>query len=121
MEPHHVDIQVGRKVRQCRWLVGMSLQDLADRLGISYQQLQKYEMGQNRLSISRLWEIARVLEVPMTHFLEGLDSQSPDGNVLGANLLSEKEAIKLVRAYHAIPKAQRRQLLSLAQVLSQAG
>ncbi len=121
MEPHHVDIQVGRKVRQCRWLVGMSLQALAERIGVSYQQLQKYERGENRISISRLWEIARVLEVPMAHFLEELDGQVPNGNALRASLLSEKEAIKLVRAYHAIPETQRRQLLSLAQVLSKAG
>ena len=70
---HSVDLHVGRKLRQRRWLMGMTQQQLADRVGIKFQQIQKYETGANRVSASRLWEIARALEVPLERFFSGFD------------------------------------------------
>lgn len=71
--PHRVDIHVGQKLRQRRWLVGMTQQELAAMVGIKFQQIQKYETGANRVSASRLWDIAEALNVTAAHFFEGME------------------------------------------------
>jgi transcriptional regulator with XRE-family HTH domain len=101
-------------------MVGMTQQQLAERVGIKFQQIQKYETGTNRVSASRLWDIAAVLEVPVSFFFEGLDGQAPDTGEARGDILTDKEALELVRAYYAIPEAQRRRLFDLARVLSDA-
>ncbi len=75
---HSVDVHVGERVRQRRCLVGLTLQELGDSVGIKFQQIQKYETGANRISASRMWDIAAVMEVPVSFFFEGLDGQVPD-------------------------------------------
>ena len=70
---HPVDAHVGKRIRHRRWMVGMTQQQLADKVGIKFQQIQKYETGANRVSASRLWEIARALEVPVERFFSGFD------------------------------------------------
>jgi len=60
---HLVDSHVGQKIRQRRWMVGMTQQQLAESVGIKFQQIQKYETGMNRVSASRLWDISRALGV----------------------------------------------------------
>ena len=67
---HPVDVHVGQRVRRRRWLVGMTQQQLAGKVGIKFQQIQKYETGMNRVSASRLWDIAEVLEVPVSFFFD---------------------------------------------------
>ena len=69
---HPVDVHVGSRVRQRRWILGITQQALAEELGVTFQQVQKYEMGVNRISASRLWAIARLLGVPVEFFFEGL-------------------------------------------------
>jgi transcriptional regulator with XRE-family HTH domain len=71
--PHPVDIHVGRRVREARAAKGLSQEKLGNRLGISFQQVQKYEKGTNRIGSSRLWQIANVLEVPVSFFFDGMD------------------------------------------------
>lgn len=120
--PHPVDVHVGKRIRHRRWLVGMTQQQLAEQVGIKFQQIQKYETGANRVSASRLWDIADALEVPVSFFFEGLDegeaaAHAPDSGV-PADLLGDKEALDLVRSYYAIPENQRRRLFELARVLS---
>ncbi|SIO56665.1 Transcriptional regulator, contains XRE-family HTH domain [Rhodovulum sp. ES.010] len=116
---HPVDVHVGKRIRHRRWMVGMTQQQLAERVGIKFQQIQKYETGMNRVSASRLWDIADALDVAVSFFFEGLDSK-PDAPVLGVpdDILSDKEALELVRSYYAIPENQRRRLFELARVLS---
>ena len=119
---HPVDVHVGQRVRQRRWMLGMTQQQLADRVGIKFQQIQKYETGMNRVSASRLWDIAESLTVPVSFFFEGLsesdvDMQGGDTGVPG-DILHDKEALELVRSYYAIPETQRRRLFELARVLS---
>ena len=123
--PHRVDIHVGQKLRQRRWLVGMTQQELAAMVGIKFQQIQKYETGANRVSASRLWDIAEALNVPAAHFFEGMEDaadtkiENPEGKTkTPADLLNDKEAMDLVRSYYAIPENQRRRLFDLARVLS---
>ena len=123
---HPVDVHVGKRVRHRRWMVGMTQQQLGEAVGIKFQQIQKYETGMNRISASRLWDIAAALDVPISFFFEGLDgaetltaSAEAEARPQG-DLLADKEALELVRSYYAIPEAQRRRLFDLARVLSDA-
>ncbi len=98
----------------------MTQQQLAERVGIKFQQLQKYETGTNRISASRMWDIAAVMEVPVSFFFEGLEGQARDTGEARADILTDKEAVDLVRAYYSIPENQRRKLFDLALVLGEA-
>lgn len=118
---HHVDVHVGKRVRHRRWLIGMTQQQLAQQVGIKFQQIQKYETGANRISASRLWDIAEALDVPVSFFFDGLEeTQKADAEKksVPADLMGDKEALDLVRSYYAIPENQRRRLFELARVLS---
>lgn len=119
---HPVDVHVGKRVRHRRWMVGMTQQQLAERVGIKFQQIQKYETGMNRVSASRLWEIASALGVQVSFFFEGLGGKSAEttSDDLPGDLLADKEALELIRSYYAIPENQRRRLFDLARVLSDA-
>lgn len=120
---HLVDVHVGKRIRQRRWLLGMTQQKLAECVGIKFQQIQKYETGANRVSASRLWDIADALEVDVAFFFEGLKEEGSEtenkacSNV-PADMMGDKEAMDLVRSYYAIPENQRRRLFELARVLS---
>lgn len=118
---HPVDVHVGKRVRHRRWMVGMTQQQLAEKVGIKFQQIQKYETGMNRISASRLWDIAAALDAPVSFFFEGLSSEdavAPTKSNVPGDILADKEALELVRSYYAIPETQRRRLFELARVLS---
>lgn len=119
---HPVDVHVGKRIRHRRWMVGMTQQQLAEKVGIKFQQIQKYETGMNRVSASRLWDISEALEVSVGFFFEGLEGAAErDGDTsLPDDILADKEALELVRSYYAIPENQRRRLFELARVLSDA-
>jgi transcriptional regulator with XRE-family HTH domain len=117
---HPVDAHVGKRIRHRRWMVGMTQQQLADKVGIKFQQIQKYETGMNRVSASRLWDIADALGVGINFFFEGLDEASATLRATEGDILGDKEALELVRSYYSIPEAQRRRLFDLARVLSDA-
>lgn len=120
---HPVDIHVGKRIRHRRWMVGVTQQQLAEAVGIKFQQIQKYETGMNRVSASRLWDIATALDVQVSFFFEGLhDDASEDtaSSSVPGDILADKEALELVRSYYAIPENQRRRLFDLARVLSDA-
>lgn len=120
---HPVDVHVGKRIRHRRWMSGTTQQQLAEQVGIKFQQIQKYETGMNRVSASRLWDIANVLSVPVSFFFEGLDAQpaADQGNSdMPGDILTDKEALELLRSYYAIPENQRRRLFDLARVLSEA-
>jgi transcriptional regulator with XRE-family HTH domain len=117
---HPVDAHVGKRIRHRRWMVGMTQQQLADKVGIKFQQIQKYETGMNRVSASRLWDIADALGVSISFFFEGLDEAGAAARATEGDILGDKEALELVRSYYSIPEAQRRRLFDLARVLSDA-
>ncbi len=117
---HPVDAHVGKRIRHRRWMIGMTQQQLADRVGIKFQQIQKYETGMNRVSASRLWDIAQVLSVPIGFFFDGLSDAATDAATTVGDIFADREALELVRTYYAIPEAQRRRLFDLARVLSEA-
>ncbi|MBC7156162.1 MAG: helix-turn-helix transcriptional regulator [Rhodobacteraceae bacterium] len=115
---HPVDAHVGKRIRHRRWMIGMTQQQLADKVGIKFQQIQKYETGMNRVSASRLWDIARSLGVTISFFFEGLEDGGKEA--ADADILADREAMELVRIFHAIPEQQRRRLFDLARVLTDA-
>ena len=99
---------------------GLTQQQLAEAIGIKFQQVQKYETGANRVSASRLWDIAQVLNVSVSYFFEGYAAGRP---VVGATIggpTDDREALQLLRSYYAMPVTQRRQIFELARVLSNA-
>lgn len=99
----------------------MTQQQLAQGVGIKFQQIQKYETGANRVSASRLWDIADALDVDVSFFFEGLaveENAERETRAVPDDILGDKEALELVRSYYAIPEAQRRRLFDLARVLS---
>ncbi|WP_439143713.1 helix-turn-helix domain-containing protein [Planktotalea sp.] len=123
--PHPVDVHVGKRIRHRRWLVGVTQQQLAEKVGIKFQQIQKYETGANRVSASRLWDIAESLDVDVSFFFAGMegavataDPSSAEQSPVPSDLLNDKEALDLVRSYYSIPEEQRRRLFDLARVLS---
>lgn len=76
---HPVDVHVGRKLKQIRTMRRLSQTDVAKQLNLSFQQIQKYEIGSNRIAASRLYELSRILDVPTSYFFEGLDANTQDG------------------------------------------
>jgi len=119
---HPVDVHVGKRIRHRRWMVGMTQQQLAEKVGIKFQQIQKYETGMNRVSASRLWDISETLEVPVSFFFEGFEDAeakpSQGSTSVPGDIMADKEALELVRSYYSIPENQRRRLFELARVLS---
>ena len=121
---HQVDVHVGKRIRHRRWMNGTTQQQVAEKVGIKFQQIQKHETGMNRVSASRLWDIAHSLGVPVAFFFEGLDgtqaAAATPGSDMPGDILSDREALELLRSYYAIPENQRRRLFDLARVLSEA-
>ena len=118
---HPVDLHVGKRIRHRRWIVGITQQQLAEKVGVKFQQIQKYESGANRVSASRLWDISETLAVSINFFFEGIEKseeKSDFGDVISVDLMGDKEALDLVRSYYSIPEHQRRRLFDLARVLS---
>ncbi len=108
--PHPIDVHVGSRVRVRRTLLGMNQTQLGEKLGITFQQIQKYERGSNRISASRLDQMTRILDVPVSFFFDGLDegasAWSPD------NILLKRETLEFVRAYYRIGDPAARKGLS---------
>ncbi len=112
--PHPVDLHVGGRLKQIRGLRGLSQTNLADAVGLTFQQIQKYENGANRISASRLWEFAERLNVPISFFYDGLDD--PRDNI---ELEVDRMALELVRALQSIKDDEvRRRLYELAKMVS---
>lgn len=111
-EPHPIDIHVGAQLRRARLLAGLSQGQVATSAGISFQQLQKYERGVNRISASRLYEIAAILRVPVSYFFDGVANDvvntvhraadMPPQGMDDGQTAGRREIIELVRAYMAI-------------------
>jgi transcriptional regulator with XRE-family HTH domain len=90
-EPNSIDVHVGRRVRLRRHAIGMTQQQLAAALNLTFQQIQKYERGANRISASKLFEISRILNASISYFFDGLVSESPDS---GDATLAERQRVE---------------------------
>jgi transcriptional regulator with XRE-family HTH domain len=123
-KPNDVDAHVGARLRQRRMLLGISQEQLADMLGLTFQQVQKYERGTNRVSASRLFQLARALDTPITWFFEDIESdraardkaaESEDGDPM-----SRRETLELVRVYSRIDDRKvRKKLYEMAKALAE--
>ena len=122
-EPNPVDIHVGNRVRMYRTLKGLSQEKLGEALGLTFQQVQKYEKGLNRIGASRFWDISQVLETPIALFFEGISDETKSLSPRNLNIeeasdftnklsqiteaidsdpLNRKETLELMRAYYSI-------------------
>lgn len=128
--PNPIDVHVGGRVRMRRMLVGMSQEKLGDSLGLTFQQVQKYEKGANRIGASRLYQIARVLGVPIEFFYDGVaaDEQGAEGFAesdaghFEIDMLSTSEGIQLNSAFFSIRDPRvRKKVLELVKALGEAG
>ena len=104
--PDPIDIHVGSRIRTRRIYLDMRQEELARKLGLTFQQVQKYESGGNRVSASRLWEIAAILRTPLTYFFPLKNAEDRAGNYP-----NDPEGIELVRLYYQIADPGMRQQL----------
>jgi transcriptional regulator with XRE-family HTH domain len=127
-QPNPIDIHVGSRVRLRRMMLGMSQEKLGENLGITFQQIQKYEKGTNRIGASRLQHIARVLTVPVAFFFEDAPATPGDHSAGGVaepertsyvvDFLSSSEGIQLNKAFVRIKDAKlRRRVIDLVRAL----
>ncbi len=121
-----VDVHVGTRVRLRRQILKMSQEKLGDNLGVTFQQVQKYERGSNRVGASRLWKISQVLDVPVSFFFEGLTGEfanaefsENDQMPIVYDFINSSDGVALATAVSKIKsKAVRRQILELARSLA---
>ncbi len=127
--PNPIDIHVGSRVRLRRNLLGMSQEKLGEALGLTFQQIQKYERGANRVGASRLFEMSKVLGVTVSFFFEDIPDESiahAPGLAEGAEPFTDdpmkrRETLELVRAYYRIRDGRvRRRVFDLLKTLSNA-
>ncbi|MFM2043909.1 MAG: hypothetical protein RLY86_2485 [Pseudomonadota bacterium] len=122
--PNPIDIHVGARLRLRRTLLGLSQEVLGEAVGITFQQLQKYERGANRISASRLFNLSQVLGVPVNFFFEDLPTGGPEatGEVSETQefeSMARRETLELVRAYYRIPEEHvRRRAFELIKALA---
>jgi len=118
-----IDLHLGKRLRRRRRLLGLTQQQLANSVGIRFQQIQKYECGANRISAARLWQLAGALETPVSYFYDGLAdavrADAPEDR--GVEVFSRKETIDLIQAYYRLSERPRRRLLDLAKSLDSEG
>lgn len=133
-KPNPIDIHVGRRVRLCRTLVGLSQEELGEAVGLTFQQIQKYERGTNRISASRLYAFSHVLDMPVPYFFEDMPPEiSGKGGKPVSGLTEEikketspgqftkRETLELVRAYYRIKDPNvRKRLFGLVNSLAGA-
>ncbi|MFC3124880.1 helix-turn-helix domain-containing protein [Pseudoroseomonas globiformis] len=131
--PSPIDVHVGSRVRLRRTLMGMSQEKLGEALGLTFQQVQKYERGVNRIGASRLFDLARVLDVPIGFFFDDMPDAMGGTNALRARMggfaeqqegfeddtLHKRETLELVRAYYRITEpAVRKRVFDLIKSLA---
>ena len=125
--PNPVDLHVGARVRMRRKFLGMSQEGLAETIALTFQQVQKYERGSNRISASKLWEIAKALKAPVAYFFEGYgENEAVEGfsesesEQFVHGFLMTTEGIELAEAFPRIKNAKhRRRILELVRALAE--
>ncbi len=132
--PNPIDVHVGHRIRQRRALRGLSQEKVAEALGLTFQQVQKYERGTNRVGSSRLYDLTRILGVPISYFFEEMEAsvaaKSPS-RVMGVPVskmqepfakpdpLAKRETLELMRAYYTIADpGVRRRMFNLVKALA---
>ncbi|MBB4105048.1 helix-turn-helix domain-containing protein [Allorhizobium borbori] len=120
-EPHKVDVEVGKKIRVQRTMKKMSQTELGNRIGVTFQQVQKYERGSNRVSASKLVEIARALDVDVRLFFDGLEEEAGnnDNQPVSKNFITSRQGLLLNAAFFSIADERiRENILRLVQTIA---
>jgi transcriptional regulator with XRE-family HTH domain len=129
-KPNPIDVHVGSRIRLRRNMLGMSQEKLGELLGITFQQIQKYEKGSNRVGASRLQAIASILNVPVGYFFEDAPGKGPSGEGFAeegssdyvVDFLSTTEGLQLNRAFVRISDAKvRKRIVDLVKALAEEG
>ncbi len=115
----YVDEHVGDRIRVRRTLLGMNQEKLGEALGLSFQQVQKYEKGTNKVSASRLFQLSNILNVPASYFFDNVPADSAshtrrlsdDGKAVPADMPISRESLKLIRAYYGLPSPALRKIV----------
>ena len=111
-----IDEEIGRRIRALRWSRGLSLEQVGERIGVGYQQIQKYEAGANRLSASRLFQLAQVFDVPVGSFFETVRRAADEP---GEDLaLLDVRGFRLAYEFDKLSEAQKRAVLSLVRSMT---
>jgi transcriptional regulator with XRE-family HTH domain len=118
-----IDLHLGKRLRRRRRLLGLTQQQLANAVGVRFQQIQKYECGANRISAARLWQLAEALEVAVAYFYDGISEVQARAETVaetrtGDGMLARKETMDLIKAYYQLEERPRRRLLDLAKSLN---
>ncbi|MGB0553881.1 MAG: helix-turn-helix domain-containing protein [Alphaproteobacteria bacterium] len=116
--PREIDVYVGQRVRQRRVLCGLSQTELATAIGLTFQQLQKYERGMNRISASKLWQISQVLDVPVQWFFKEFAEPKDEEDKRKESFHMKRETLELVRNYVAAPADVQRKFLGLVKSIA---
>ncbi|WP_262691482.1 helix-turn-helix domain-containing protein [Kordiimonas aestuarii] len=121
--PDPIDVHVGQRVRARRKMLGLSQTQLGTELGVTFQQVQKYERGTNRIGSSRLFRMSTTLDVPVAYFFEGAETKLPGYNAasegLDGDAFDRQETQELVEAYYRIADPRiRKKVLGLARLLA---
>ena len=121
--PDPVDVHVGSRVKLRRTILGMSQMQLAGQIGVTFQQVQKYERGTNRISASRLYDLSKVLDVPVSFYFDDMLEEivGKRSMPMPGDPMAKREVLDMVRAYHAIPDAGvRKSLFDMIKALTQS-
>jgi len=131
--PHPVDVHVGRRLRLKRTILGMSQEAVGKQIGVTFQQIQKYERGINRMGASRLFDFAKALSVPISYFFEGYGDYAMDevsAYALGEQTqggyehekVNNRETLEVMRAYYRIKSpAVRKRIIELIKAMADEG
>ena len=129
-KPNPIDVHVGGRIRLRRTLLGLSQEKLGKAIGLTFQQVQKYERGTNRVGSSRLYQIAKVLSVPVSFFFDDMAADAgaaapqlaEDADPFKANPLANRETLELVRAFQRIADpAVRKRVQDLVKAIAGSG
>src|SRR5579884_3587969 len=130
--PHPVDVHVGKRLRLRRTILGLSQEAIGNAIGVTFQQVQKYERGVNRMGSSRLFEFSKILSVPVSYFFEDMDKAAPAPSHQGGGVaeapapayehekMSSRETLEMMRAYYRIQDTHiRKRLFDLIKALAE--
>jgi transcriptional regulator with XRE-family HTH domain len=121
--PDSTDVAVGQRIRSQRLMLGLSQTELGNKLGITFQQIQKYEKGTNRVSVGRLQQIAQLFKMPVSFFFEGASGKSPSADHINESLefLDTAASVRLVRSFAEIDDAEvRRDIVAFVEAIAEA-
>ncbi len=113
-----INMHIARRLRRRRRLLGMTQQELGKRVGVRFQQIQKYESAANRINAEMLWKLSRALGVPVGYFYEGCDNLESEGDDISPTVLREPELVRLIKGYRQLDEPRRLRIVELVDAMN---